>query len=239
MKSSTLQTKGFKFKQFAISGGQSGMPVSTDGVLLGAWAFRHSPRQILDIGTGTGLLALMCAQRFEQALIQAVDIDEHAYRAAGINIANSPWSQRIELRHENILHCCDTQRVDAIICNPPYFNYGAVSQHSQRATARHTSSLSHKDLIRALTRLLTPDGTAALILPLVEGEQFIRLAQDSGWHLSRCCEVRPSERKPVHRLLFELQQTQCDCQFSTLTIHESDAYSADFIALTRTFYLKM
>lgn len=239
MKSSTLHTKGFRFKQFAIQGGQSGMPVSTDGVLLGAWAFRDTPQRILDIGTGTGLLALMCAQRFEQAQIKAVDIDTHAFAAASHNVADSPLAVRIRVVQQDILQADPEDPFDGIICNPPYFNSGETSQHSQRATARHTDNLSHSALIEAMSRLLSTNGRAALILPLVEGEQFIQLAQQRGWFVARRCEVRPSQRKPVHRLLFELQKTQCDCQFSTLTIQESDGYSADFIALTRAFYLKM
>lgn len=239
MKSSTLKTKGFKFKQFTIEGGQSGMPVSTDGVLLGAWAFATSPQHILDIGTGTGLLALMCAQRFPQASITAVDIDEHAFQAASHNVAHSPWANRIQVAQQNILQTQLNTPVDAIICNPPYFNDGQQSQHAQRATARHTDRLNHGDLLQAMARLLTPLGTASLILPAVEGEQFIAQAEQQGWFLARRCNVQPSARKPVHRLLFELQREPCSSQLSTLIIQEGATYSADFIALTRAFYLKM
>ncbi|EOC1795731.1 tRNA1(Val) (adenine(37)-N6)-methyltransferase [Vibrio fluvialis] len=239
MKSSTLKTKGFKFKQFAIEGGQSGMPVSTDGVMLGAWAFSKPPQRILDIGTGTGLLALMCAQRFPNAQIEAVDIDPHAFAAASCNAQQSPWSARIHVSHQDILATQSNAAFDAIICNPPYFNDGQQSQHAQRATARHTDTLNHSDLLGAMARLLAPEGKASLILPIVEGEQLITLATQQGWHLARRCDVQPSARKPVHRLLFELQRDPCQTQLSTLIIQDDADYSADFIALTRAFYLKM
>ncbi len=154
MKSSTLKTKSFKFKQFSIEGGQSGMPVSTDGVLLGAWSFDHRPANILDIGTGTGLLALMCAQRFPHSQIEAIDIDEYAYMAASANVKASPWRDQITVRQLDILESKFDQCFEGIICNPPYFNSGEHSQHSQRATARHTHTLNHESLIQGQKKVL-------------------------------------------------------------------------------------
>ncbi|WP_165312164.1 tRNA1(Val) (adenine(37)-N6)-methyltransferase [Vibrio ziniensis] len=248
MKSSTLNTKGFKFKQFSIEGGQSGMPVSTDGVLLGAWAFQHELSQIasslpithiLDIGTGTGLLALMCAQRFPHAQIQAIDIDEHAYRSAQINISQSPWAGRIVLEQVDVLNITNSKTFDAIICNPPYFNDGEQSQHAQRATARHTKTLEHKQLINITYQLLSETGTASFILPITEGEQFIELAKKSGFYLSRLCKVQPTPNKPISRVLFELKKEPIDIEESTLIIRDDLGYTQAFIELTRSFYLKM
>lgn len=239
MKDAMLRTKGFRFKQFSIEGGQSGMPVSTDGVLLGAWAFTVPPGQLLDIGTGTGLLALMCAQRFPQAIITAVDIDDYAFTSAQYNVAHSPWSERIRVIRQDILQVDCSQQVDAIICNPPYFNHGQPSQHAQRAAARHTDTLRHHDLLRVMARWLAPNGCVSLILPKAEGEPFIALAQQDGWYLARRCDVQPSPTKPVHRVLFELKREPCDTQFSTLIIQTPTGYSHDFIRLTESFYLKM
>lgn len=241
MKSSTLKTKGFKFKQFSIEGGQSGMPVSTDGVMLGAWAFQHSssPSHILDIGTGTGLLALMCAQRFSAAQIQAIDIDPHAFQAAQINISSSPWFERIALRQGDVLSISDDITFDAIICNPPYFNDGEQSQHTQRATARHTGTLQHKQLINISYQLMADKGTASFILPITEGEQFIARAKERGFYLSRLCKVQPTLNKPINRLLFELKKQPTDVEQSTLIIRDDLGYTQAFIELTRSFYLKM
>ena len=239
MKSERIQTKGFKFKQFSIHGGESGMPVSTDGVMLGAWANCTPQNKILDIGTGTGLLALMCAQRFPSAQITALDIEITAIEAAKQNFAQSPWSDRLSLHHSDVLQFEPEHRFERIICNPPYFNNGEQSKQSQRATARHTDTLQHSALLNRCHELLTEEGTANFVLPITEGEQFITMALQQGWHLSRLCRVQPSQKKPVHRLLFELAKQACDTQETYLIIHSSQGYSDDFIQLTREFYLKM
>lgn len=239
MKRSTLKTKSFKFKQFHIEGGESGMPVSTDGVLLGAWSFQNTPATILDIGTGTGLLTLMCAQRFPDSQIEAIDIDKHAYDAAQTNIAASPWANRIALRQADILTHNHEHSFDGIICNPPYFNSGELSQHAQRATARHTHTLNHQHLAQAVFQLLSASGTASFILPVTEGEQFINIAGQSGLHLSRLCRVKPTLAKPVNRLLFELKKDHSSCHQTELIVRNEMGYTEAFIALTRSFYLKM
>lgn len=239
MKSKKLKTKGFNFKQFCIEGGESGMPVSTDGVMLGAWIQSPNNAQILDIGTGTGLLALMCAQRFTEAQVTAVDIELTAIEAAQKNVVQSPWSARVSVHHSDVLDFTPTHPFQRIICNPPYFNSGEQSKHSQRATARHTDTLRHNALLQRCYQLLDEQGKANFVLPITEGERFIELALHQGWHLSRVCRVQPSEKKPVHRLLFELAKQPCDTQESYLIIHSHDGYSDDFVQLTREFYLKM
>ncbi len=239
MNNKKMKTKGFNFKQFSIEGGESGMPVSTDGVMLGAWIESPVDVKLLDIGTGTGLLALMCAQRFSQAQITAVDIESTAIEAADQNFVASPWQERLSAYHTDILTFTPPQLFQRIICNPPYFNSGEQSKQSQRATARHTDSLRHDALLKCCYQLLEEDGKASFVLPITEGEQFIELAQHQGWHLSRLCRVQPSEKKPVHRLLFELAKKPCATQESHLIIHSSNGYSDDFVQLTHEFYLKM
>ncbi len=239
MKSSTLKTKGFKFKQFSIEGGQSGMPVSTDGVMLGAWAFEQTPTHILDIGTGTGLLALMCAQRFPNCKIEAIDIDEHAYAAATTNIDASPWKDRVTVQLSDVLERKFNHGYNGIICNPPYFNSGEHAQHSQRATARHTHTLNHESLVKVIGEILTSDGKASFVLPVTEGEQFIDIAERNGLFISRLCSVRPTANKPANRVLFELQKEKVDCQKTELIVRDEMGYTEAFVALTRSFYLKM
>ncbi len=240
MKEKTLETKSFNFKQFSIYGGQSGMPVSTDGVLLGAWTQLKRQQNVLDIGTGTGLLTLMLAQRYPSVNLAAIDIDPDAIHAAKINFDHSPWSDRLQLYFGSVLEVELPEQFDAIICNPPYFNSGEQAAHSQRATARHTASLDHKALAVRCYELTTKSATASFILPIVEGEQFIELAKQSGWHLSRRLDVRTTARKQPTRLLFELSKdpgVQLDHQ--QLLIHDQSGYSEAFIALTQDFYLKM
>ena len=215
------------------------MPVSTDAVLLGAWSAVSHCRHILDIGTGTGLLTLMCAQRNPTARLTSVDIDLHAVTAAEHNFTQSPWKERIQLIHVDINTLKSFPLYDGIICNPPYFNSGELAKNQQRAMARHTHSLTHTDLLNKCKEFLTNDGKANFVLPQTEGEEFIRIALDSGWFLTRLCRIRPTENKPVHRLLIELSLHKEKCTESELIIHNKQAYSDDFIALTRDFYLKM
>lgn len=233
------KTKGFSFKQFSIEGGECGMPVSTDGVLLGAWCHLRNAAHILDIGTGTGLLALMCAQRQANATIWALDIEESAAVTAQINAANSPWAERIHIELGDINAVTYPVPFDVIVCNPPYFNSGEQSKTQQRATARHTDSLSHLALLTRCKALISAQGRASFILPVVEGEAFIQLAQQQGWSLSRLCRVKPTEQKAENRLLIELSLQACQTEYQQLTIRDTQGYSDDFIALTKDFYLKM
>ncbi|NNN45947.1 MULTISPECIES: tRNA1(Val) (adenine(37)-N6)-methyltransferase [unclassified Vibrio] len=234
-----MKSNPFKFKQFSITQQQCGMPVSTDGVMLGAWAFTHSPKRILDIGSGTGLLSLMCAQRFAQVSICAIDIDPLAFNSTTHNVALSPWQERIEVYQQDILTTLFSTHFDGVICNPPYFTSGEMAHSYSRALARHTQNLTHSSLIDRLADLLTEDGRACFILPIKEGKSFIQLAQQQGWYLTRLCEVSPTPSKAVHRLLFELSKKMSQVERSKLTIHTKNGYSDDFIALTRDFYLKM
>ncbi|WP_231897915.1 tRNA1(Val) (adenine(37)-N6)-methyltransferase [Vibrio tapetis] len=235
----TAITKDFNFKQFSIYGGMSGMPVSTDGILLGAWSTIEKSENILDIGTGTGLLSLMCAQRNQQAKITAIELDDHAYEAATHNFSHSPWQERLCLKHQNILTWQPEVTFDHIICNPPYFNHGEQARLQQRAAARHTDTLPHDKLLLKAWGLLSVEGRASFILPKMEGDQFIQLATSQGWSLTRYCEVKTSTRKPVSRLLFELSKKPSETLINELVIHTKEQYSDDFISLTHDFYLKM
>ncbi len=231
--------KHFSFKQFTIHAEQCGMPVSTDGVILGAWAFTYTPQRILDIGCGTGLLSLMCAQRFVASQIMAIDIDHHAYECTLANAHRSPWKKRVQVIHGDIADLALTQLVDGIICNPPYFNQGQTAQQTQRAIARHTKALSHQKLLNDFAKHLTIEGCASVILPYEEGEAFIDYALQQGWSLTRLCRVKTTSRKPPQRILFEISRQAQPYQESELIIQHNNAYSEAFISLTRDFYLKM
>ncbi|PWI32087.1 tRNA (adenosine(37)-N6)-methyltransferase TrmM [Vibrio albus] len=239
MNTNKKKTKDFHFKQFSIYGGLSGMPVSTDGVLLGGWSRFFGCNKILDIGTGTGLLALMCAQRFPQAQITAIDIDQQAAKAADYNFRQSPWSEKLSVIHADINDVAITEMFDGIICNPPYFTSGIPAQQPRRAIARHTHSLSHTSLLNKCKEFITDDGGANFVLPLTEGKAFIRAAQDSGWHLTRLCRVRPTANKAAHRLLIELSKQNTGYAEEELIVHNKQGYSEAFILLTKDFYLKM
>ena len=239
MSNKNNQTKGFRFKQFTIDGGQCGMPVSTDGVLLGAWADINNARRILDIGTGTGLLALMCAQRNLDAEIYAVDIEQTAAISAQLNVANSDWAKRIMIEQADITSVGYPDKFDAIICNPPYFNNGEQAKLQSRATARHTDTLSHQNLLERCQSLLNHYGKASFVLPVVEGEHFIQLAERLGFSLTRLCRVRPTPTKATNRLLIELSLISGDREDQQLIIRDKLGYTEAFIVLTKDYYLKM
>ncbi|MGF1764492.1 tRNA1(Val) (adenine(37)-N6)-methyltransferase [Aliivibrio kagoshimensis] len=235
----------FTFKQFQIRGHQCGMPVSTDGVLLGAWANISASNTILDIGCGTGLLSLMAAQRNDKANITAVEIEPLAFQAALDNCQHSPWTNRIDVVQSDIADFgTPLHQFDAIICNPPYFSSGEVSPTSNRAIARHTDRLSHKTLLAHCSKLLMQGGTASFILPKYEGEIFIQLLANTPLSLSRLTQVQSTCKKPVSRLLIEVIFTEHRSQntvveYSELLIHQGPHYSDSFIKLTKDFYLKM
>lgn len=234
------KTKAFHFKQFRIHAGYSGMPVSTDAVLLGAWALPQGGQHLLDIGTGSGILALMCAQRFAQTQITALELDWDAFYSARYNFQCSPWFTRLKLLHQDLRYFTTTTRFDGIICNPPYFSQGQQAQDPARAKARHWDALPHHKLLTQCRALLTPQGKASFILPSKEAQSMISIALNQGWFLARCCQVRTKPNKAVTRYLFELQTRACETEHSHLCInHELTGYSPQFIALTKDFYLNL
>ena len=234
--------KGFTFKQFHVDDHDCGMPVSTDGVLLGAWAQLHPQGMTVDIGTGSGLLALMAAQRYPEIDILALDIDPKATQAAQRNFQSSPWGNRLKSENHRFQLWSKEQpkgRIYNILCNPPYFNFGEQTELISRATARHTDQLSHHDLLVGVQRILHKDGKANFILPTYEGEQFIQQAQSVGLFCTRLCSVKSTEKKPVTRLLIELSHQPISQAQETLVIHQNGHYSSAFSALTQAFYLKL
>ncbi len=219
------------------------MPVSTDGILLGAWAKLPNEGHIVDIGAGSGLLSLMAAQRAPAGIqISAIEIDNTAAVLAKENVANSPWPSTIKVYQKDVRQWVTTQAahsIDGIVCNPPYFNSGETSHQQVRATARHTSEFSHQDLLTVIATLLKDNAEAHLILPLAEGEALLTSLEKSELHCIRRCEVRTTPAKPVSRLLFSLSRTKVPCELSSLVIHANQGYSDAFIRLTWPFYLNM
>ncbi len=248
------ENKGFSFKQFHVDHDTCAMKVGTDGILLGAWADlggRHDgPLLILDIGTGTGLISLMLAQRADAEVdITAIDIAADACRQARLNIAQSPWPDMIQVIHTPLQdfrkQYSDNPQFDLIVSNPPYFVHGQLFDDPARQLARHTSTLNHRELIEYALPLLAPQGRIALILPYDAGRELITycrsLDNDSAYSPGlRSVNVKTTPRKAYSRMLLEISRESRPYQESELIIHTpTGAYSEAYIALTRDFYLNM
>lgn len=231
----------FQFKQFTIKQDQCAMKVGTDGILLGAWASVSHPKMILDIGTGTGLLALMMAQRTQTAVIDAVELDKAAAEQAVENVAASPWSDRVHVYQTAVQTYFPPHQYDLIICNPPFWQptTGTISRHMSRHTARHATTLSLEDLFSHVNRLLNAHGRFCCILPITAKRYLKPLSQKFKLFCSQHIEVKPIPAKPAHRLLLEFIQEERPCQTGTLVIENGRRhdYTDPFIALTQNFYL--
>lgn len=233
----------FSFKQFTVWHDQCAMKVGTDGALLGAWApLRDSDRQLLDVGTGSGLVALMMAQRCA-AHIDAIDIDAPACGQATSNVARSPFAGRIDVYHSSLADYQpeEGRKYDLIVSNPPYFVQSLRCPNRERSQARHADSLSLPDLLRDSARLLSSTGRMALILPYDQRTWLLTEAQAQGFFPSKETRVSTRMGLPPKRLLMELRRHPSEPVIDSLAIEadETHRYTEAFIALERPFYLKM
>ena len=194
----------FNFREFTVYHDQCAMKVGTDAVLIGAWTDLGCSRRILDIGTGTGIIALMCAQRCGASIV-AVDIDEGAVRQARSNVAASPWGDRIEVMHGDITRLAQgvefQHQFDTLISNPPYFQEQVKCPEAQRNMARHTDSLTFDELLGAAECLLCDGGTLSVVLPAAAAADFITLALRHGLYLCRQTWVHTKVGKVAKRVL--------------------------------------
>ena len=229
---------GFRFKQFAVEQDDVAMKVGTDGVLLGAWAACDGAKRILDIGTGTGVISLMLAQRNAEAQIQAVEIDETATQRARSNFDLSPWAERLEVENCAVQEFGAAEKFDLIISNPPYFVDSLLPPDAKRSTARHTHDLSFEELDKAVCRLLADEGRFALILPITEFEKYLTITQ---LHLARRCDVYPKVGAAIKRVMAEFAlHATAEVKYETITIEQDKRgdYTDEYRALTKDFYLK-
>ena len=218
----------FQFKQFTICQDLCAMKVGTDGVLLGAWA--NGGKRILDAGTGTGIIALMMAQRYPNAVVTAIDIDEGAVKQAQQNVAQSPFAQQITVLHNTLQE--HQGEYDAIISNPPFFIDSLAAPDEQRNVARHTQTLTYTELMQAAWRLLSDEGELSVVVPFDYRKRMEDEAIFVGFFPSKVCAVKTTERKPAKRYLLSFKKHPCRCEQEQLTIG-SEMYQK----LTKEFYL--
>lgn len=232
---------GFQCKKFYVAHDQCAMKVGTDGLLLGAFAPLPQPgRPILDIGTGSGLISLMLAQRSCGANpIDAIELDNTAALQAATNIANSPWPTAVQLIKGDILTYQSNKRYSLIVSNPPFFQQALPATDARRHQARHTDSLPFARLLEKAKALLVEEGVFAVVLPLVSAEIFCALAQQQGWFVSRYCAVKATPNKPILRALLCLRlQPSTKTEYQLIITAADGSYSQDYKALLKDFYLK-
>ena len=224
------------------------MKVGTDGVLLGAWAEVEGHHMALDIGTGTGLIALMLAQRAPQLHVLGVDIDGQAVQQARENVAASPWPDRVSIEHLDFrtadlgtasFHVGHlAAQFDLIVSNPPFFTEDTPNPDEARNTARHAASLPMDVLIERAARLLSPAGCLCLVVPTSVVSAVIGLAAARGMFLSRRTDVKTTVRKPAKRTLLAFTRRAVPTLHGTLTLMDGRDRTPEYQELTRAFYLR-
>jgi len=233
----------FNFKQFTIQQDKTAMKVGTDGVLLGAWApLDNNPYAVLDIGAGTGLIALMLAQRSYAEQIDALEIEDDAYEQAVDNFENSPWADRLFCYHAGLDEFMEEpeDEYDLIISNPPFYTEDYTSGNEQRDTARFEASLPFEDLAEAAGLLLSQKGVFAIILPYKEEANFIGLMKAEGLTPFKITRVKGTPVTEIKRSLMAFSYTETEVAINELVIETArHEYTPEYIALTQDFYLKM
>ncbi len=231
----------FQFKEFVVQQEKNPMKVGTDGILLGAWVDCDNAKQALDVGTGTGLIAMMMAQKSDSILVDGVEINEVAYQEALDNVQASSFESRIKLYNDSIqdFALASDLKYDLIVSNPPFFTGGTMSNNMDRQLIRHTIKLSHADLLRSVSSLLTNEGKFAVIVPFLEGLRFIEIAETYNLHLSKKTLVRSSEGSKIVRLLLSFTKAESKgTEENELFLYNEDkSRSASFRKLTQDFYL--
>ena len=230
----------FRFKQFKVFQEKSAMRVNTDGVLLGAWADVSGVQRILDVGTGTGVIALMVAQRSPNAMVDAVEIDPPSAEEAAGNAARSPWANRIRVvctSFQDFASCAEF-RYDLIVSNPPYFNRSLKPSDGRRTITRHTDTLPTPALLEGATKLMLPGGRFCGIFPYAEGNVFIAKASHYGLFCSKKLNILSKPGGRTLRMLVQLEAERMATAESSLCIHTVDgSFSKEYRSLTSEFYI--
>ena len=234
----------FSFKKFSIEQDRCAMKVGTDGVLLGAWTpLENNPFSILDIGTGTGIIALMLAQRSHAEQIDALEIDEDTYEQATDNFENSPWNDRLFCFHAALEEFVEEpeDEYDIIVSNPPFFSEDYKSDNSQRNLARFQDAMPFEDLIEAAALLLSENGIFAVIIPFKEEEKFLALAHEYELYPLKITRVKGTPTSEIKRSLLAFSGNEnSEFPIDELIIETArHQYTPEYIELTKDFYLKM
>jgi tRNA1Val (adenine37-N6)-methyltransferase len=243
-----MSDKPFAFKNFTINQNRSAMKVGTDAVLLGAWtSVKNHPFSILDIGAGTGVLALMLAQRSHAEIIDAIEIDDDAYEQCVDNFEQSSWSDRLFCYHASLAEFVEEidGTYDLIICNPPFYSEDYKTENEPRDLARFQDAMPFDHLTESVSKLLSENGIFSVIIPFKEDAHFIKLASNFNLIPNRILHVKgnPSSKIKRSMIAFSFNNSdnyQEDIKINELVIEtERHQYTQDYINLTKDFYLKI
>ncbi|MCG2429628.1 MULTISPECIES: tRNA1(Val) (adenine(37)-N6)-methyltransferase [Aequorivita] len=235
--------KPFQFKQFTIEQDRCAMQIGTDGVLLGAWvSIENNPFSILDIGAGTGVIALQLAQRSDAEMIDALEVDDNAYEQCVDNFENSPWGDRLFCYHASLGEFIEEieDKYDLIVSNPPFYSEDYKTSDESRDLARFNDSLPFDELIFSASQLLSEEGIFAVVIPRKEEEGFLKLAEQENLFAKRICRVKGNETSQEKRSLIAFSFEKSTPKIENLTIETSrHKYTEEYISLVNEFYLKM
>ena len=238
-----MPNKPFQFKQFSIQQNRTAMKVGTDGVLLGCWAnIDYNPISMLDIGAGTGLIALIMAQRSSADLIDSIELNDEAFEQTVENFEQSDWGDRLFCYHSSLQEFVEEieDKYDLIISNPPFYTSTYKELSEERAMARHTDSLSYSDLLEGTSKLLSENGTAAFIIPFSEEDNFLGIAKENKLVPFRITRVRGTVNAPIKRSLLQFSFIENPVEKNELIIEkERHIYTSAYKKLVQDFYLKM
>ncbi len=233
----------FRFKQFEIVQDKTAMKVGTDGILLGAWvSIPNGTERVLDIGSGTGLISLMVAQRCAAAFVCAVELNQNAYIQSLENFEKSIWADRLSCYHTSVQQfALESVKVyDLIISNPPFFApaYGGVSD--DRVMARHTEALPYEDLLKSTSQLLSDEGICAFIIPYQEEKNFLNIAKTYKLYPKKITRVKGNESSKIKRSLLELTFVPKNtCSTELIIETERHQYTKEYCDIVKDFYLYM
>lgn len=232
-------SEAFRFKQFEIAQNQCTIKVNTDGVLLGSWAEVNDSNTILDIGTGTGVLAMMMAQKCNSAAVDAIDIDENAYRQAKENFGRSAWKKRLTAIHTSLQNFSTAVKYHTVISNPPYFVNDFKSASEQKNIARHSIELNYGELLSGINRLLGENGKAFLVIPAFNFQLLQTAAEKENLFVTKLTEVIAVTGKAPYLVLMQLEREKKQFLRSRIAIQNTDgSFTDEYKTLTKDFYLK-